>query len=113
MEEGLTSQGIRFMTEPSSTSIDKTSELESALARLPEWTLGDAHKSISRGFVFADFSEAFGFMARVAMLAEQHNHNPDWANVYNRVAITLTSHDAGGLTARDFKLAAAIDKLVD
>ena len=101
------------MTEPETTAINTTSELESALARLPEWTLGEAHKSISRGFAFADFSEAFAFMTRVAMLAEQHNHHPDWANVYNRVAITLTSHDAGGLTARDFRLAAAIDKLVD
>ena len=113
MEESLTSQGIRIMTDQSSTAIDKASELESALARLPEWTLGEAHKSISRGFAFADFSEAFAFMTRVAMLAEQHNHHPDWANVYNKVVITLTSHDAGGLTARDFRMASAIDALVD
>ena len=101
------------MTDQSTTAIDKPSELESALARLPEWTLGDAHKSISRGFSFSDFSEAFAFMTRVAMLAEKHDHHPDWANVYNKVAITLTSHDAGGLTARDFRMASAIDALVD
>ena len=96
-------------------AIDRTVELEGALARLPEWKLDDAHKSISRGYVFKDFSQAFGFMTRVALLAEQHDHHPDWANVYNRVAITLTTHDAndgeGGLTAKDFRLAAAIDAL--
>ncbi|MDE2582581.1 MAG: 4a-hydroxytetrahydrobiopterin dehydratase, partial [Rhodospirillales bacterium] len=58
-----------------------------------------------------DFSAAFGFMARVALLAEQHGHHPDWSNVWNRVEITLSTHDAGGLTAQDVRLAQAIDRL--
>ena len=67
---------------------------------------------MSRDLKFKDFSEAWGFMARVALLAEQQDHHPEWSNVYNRVAITLTTHDAGGLSARDVKLAHAIDALV-
>lgn len=95
-----------------STELASSSDVEGALARLPEWQLGAAQKSISRGYVFADFSEAWAFMSRVALLAEQQNHHPDWANVYNKVAITLTTHEVDGLSAKDFKLAAAIDKLL-
>ena len=79
---------------------------------LPEWTLRTGPDAISRGFVFPDFSAAWGFMARVALLAEQHNHHPDWRNVWNRVDIALTTHDAGGLTQRDVALALAIDRLL-
>jgi 4a-hydroxytetrahydrobiopterin dehydratase len=61
--------------------------------------------------VFADFVEAFGFMTRVALLAETANHHPEWSNVYNRVEIDLTTHDAGGITERDFKLAQRINQL--
>ena len=93
------------------SAIDKPGDIEQALSDLPNWKLGEARKSISRGFVFEDFSQAFGFMTRVAMLAESHNHHPDWANVYNKVAITLTTHEVGGLSAKDIRLAAAIDKL--
>ncbi|MCX2979667.1 4a-hydroxytetrahydrobiopterin dehydratase [Halieaceae bacterium IMCC14734] len=67
---------------------------------------------IFRQFVFADFIEAFGFMSRVALLAETMNHHPEWSNVYNRVAIHLTTHDVGGLSERDFELASRIDKLL-
>lgn len=67
--------------------------------------------SISRDWKFVDFSEAFGFMTRVALLAEQHNHHPEWSNVYSRVSITLTTHDAGGLSSRDIDLAQHIDTL--
>ncbi len=67
--------------------------------------------SISRDWKFVDFSEAFGFMTRVALLAEQHNHHPEWSNVYSRVSITLTTHDAGGLSSRDIDLAQRIDTL--
>ena len=87
-------------------------------ATLPAWTLlaeeTGAHprpEAIRRRFRFADFSAAWGFMTRVALLAEQHGHHPDWSNVWNRVEITLTTHDAGGLTGRDVALAAAIDAL--
>jgi len=75
------------------------------------WTEQD--NSLNRTFEFKDFSEAFAFMTRVAMLAEKHNHHPWWSNVWNRVEIRLNTHDAGNVvTDRDRKLAAAIDKIV-
>jgi 4a-hydroxytetrahydrobiopterin dehydratase len=77
---------------------------------LPEWTLDGEH--LKRSFRFADFSAAFAFMTRVALLAEQQDHHPEWFNVWNRVDIALTTHDANGLSARDVKLAGAIDRLV-
>lgn len=79
---------------------------------LPGWTLAEGRDAIIRGFRFKDFSEAWGFMARVALLAEKHDHHPEWSNVWNRVEITLTTHDAGGLSARDVGLARAIDALL-
>ena len=78
---------------------------------LPAWRILPDRDAIARSFTFADFSAAFGFMARVALLAEQHNHHPEWSNVWNRVDITLTTHDAGGLSALDLALAAAIDRI--
>lgn len=80
--------------------------------KLPHWRLCDGRDAIARAFKFKDFSEAWGFMARVALLAEQQDHHPEWFNVYNRVEVTLTTHDAGGLSGRDVKLAHAIDALV-
>ena len=68
-------------------------------------------KTLTKQFKFADFSAAFAFMTRVALLAEKADHHPDWSNVYNRVNITLTTHEAGGLTDKDFDLAGAIEKL--
>ena len=67
--------------------------------------------TIHREFIFDDFVQAFGFMTQVALLAEKRNHHPEWSNVYNRVAITLTTHDIGGLSARDLDSAADIDRL--
>ena len=84
-------------------------ERASALAELPDWTLRADGLAIARRFTFADFSEAFGFMSRVALYAEKADHHPEWSNVYNRVEVTLTTHDAGGLSARDMKMAKAID----
>jgi 4a-hydroxytetrahydrobiopterin dehydratase len=81
------------------------------LAGLPNWTHDTAAKTIHRELKFADFSEAWGFMNRVALLAESQNHHPDWSNVWNTVRITLTTHDAGGLTDKDVTLARAIDAL--
>jgi 4a-hydroxytetrahydrobiopterin dehydratase len=78
---------------------------------LPGWTLVDGRDAITRAFKFADFSAAWGFMSRVALLAEKQDHHPEWENVYNRVVITLTTHDAGGLSGRDLKLAEDIDKV--
>jgi len=79
---------------------------------LPSWALQDGGKAIHRSLRFRDFSEAWGFMARVALLAEQMGHHPDWSNVWNRVEITLSTHDAGGLTGNDVALAKAIDALL-
>lgn len=85
------------------------------LAAHPEWSEARDGKAIARTLRFGDFSEAWGFMNRVALLAEAQDHHPEWFNVYNRVEITLTTHDAGdngGLSARDARLARAIDGLV-
>ena len=87
-------------------------EREAALAQLSGWSLARDGKAIERTFNFADFNEAFGFMTRVALLADKQDHHPEWFNVWNRVEITLTTHDAGGLSARDVKLAKAIEGLL-
>jgi 4a-hydroxytetrahydrobiopterin dehydratase len=80
-----------------------------ALSELPGWHLREDKAAISREFKFRNFSEAWAFMSRVALLAEQQDHHPEWSNVYNRVEIVLTTHDAGGLSARDIRMAQAID----
>jgi 4a-hydroxytetrahydrobiopterin dehydratase len=80
-------------------------------AMLPEWKLLEGRDAITRSFRFKDFSEAWGFMARVALLAEAQDHHPEWFNVWNRVEITLSTHDASGLSARDVRLAKAIDAI--
>jgi 4a-hydroxytetrahydrobiopterin dehydratase len=85
---------------------------EDAVAALPAWQVVAGQPAIRRQFTFADFNAAFGFMTRVAILAEKADHHPEWSNVYNRVEITLTTHDAGGVTAKDTALAAAIDALL-
>lgn len=87
-------------------------ERETWLAALPAWMLTRGGAAIERKFAFADFSEAFAFMARVALLAEKRDHHPEWSNVYNRVEIALTTHDAGGLSLRDVKMAKKIDALL-
>jgi 4a-hydroxytetrahydrobiopterin dehydratase len=78
---------------------------------LPDWRMAEGRDAIRREFRFADFSSAWGFMARVALLAEQQDHHPEWSNVWNRVDIVLSTHDAGGLSDRDIRLARAIDAL--
>ena len=80
-------------------------------ATLPDWRMVEGRDAIRRDFRFRDFSEAWGFMARVALLAEKHDHHPEWFNVWNRVEIVLSTHDAGGLSERDVGLARAIDAL--
>jgi 4a-hydroxytetrahydrobiopterin dehydratase len=87
-------------------------ERDAALASLPGWSHDAERDGLRRRFTFADFSQAFGFMAQVALLAEKADHHPEWSNVWNRVDILLTTHDAGGLSARDVKLAKQIDALV-
>jgi 4a-hydroxytetrahydrobiopterin dehydratase len=85
------------------------SEIRQRLGQVPAWKL-DGNK-LRREFAFSDFVAAFGFMTRVALLAEKADHHPEWFNVYNKVRIELTTHDAGGLSERDFELATQIDKL--
>jgi 4a-hydroxytetrahydrobiopterin dehydratase len=78
---------------------------------LPEWRMAEGRDAIVRSLRFADFGAAWGFMSRVALLAEKADHHPEWSNVYNRVEILLTTHDAGGLSRRDVALAQAIDAI--
>jgi 4a-hydroxytetrahydrobiopterin dehydratase len=85
---------------------------DAALEQLPLWTYDTEADSIRHDFKFKDFSEAFGFMTRVALLAQAADHHPEWSNVYNRVSITLTTHDVKGLSDSDVALAIAIDKLL-
>lgn len=84
-------------------------EIAARLRALPAWSvvLGKLHRELK----FPDFVRAFGFMTQVAIIAERSDHHPEWSNVYGRVVIDLTTHDAGGLSTRDFELAAAIDAL--
>jgi len=93
---------IAKLTDAERTSLPTT---------LPQWRMVQGRDAITRDFTFADFSQAWAFMARVALLAEKHDHHPEWSNVWNRVSITLSTHDAGGLSARDLQLATAIDAL--
>ncbi|WP_242137960.1 4a-hydroxytetrahydrobiopterin dehydratase [Sphingomonas sp. CARO-RG-8B-R24-01] len=83
-----------------------------ALDGLDEWDYDESRDAITRRFTFADFSEAFAFMTRVALLAEKADHHPEWSNVWNRVDIALTTHDAGGLSHKDVAMAEAIEALV-
>jgi 4a-hydroxytetrahydrobiopterin dehydratase len=92
-------------------SLDSSQRAELA-QKLPDWQQVRARDALIRAFKFKDFVEAFGFMTRVALLAEKMDHHPEWSNVYNTVEITLTTHDCDGLSARDIALAEAIDRLV-
>jgi 4a-hydroxytetrahydrobiopterin dehydratase len=84
---------------------------KSALAGLKGWSEVSGRDAITKKFVFKDFNEAFGFMSRAALVAEKMDHHPEWFNVYKTVEVTLSTHDAGGLTDRDVKLAEAMDKI--
>jgi 4a-hydroxytetrahydrobiopterin dehydratase len=86
------------------------SAIDEQLRGLPGWHVHNA--KLQREFTFADFVEAFGFMSRVALVAEAMDHHPEWFNVYNRVDIHLTTHDAGGISQRDFTLAQRINRLL-
>ena len=94
------------MTRPSKLAPEQVS---AALALLPEWTMSDG--KLSRQYKFEDFTHAFGFMAAAATVAEKLDHHTDWLNVYNRVTIHLVTHDVGGITELDFKLAEAMERI--
>jgi 4a-hydroxytetrahydrobiopterin dehydratase len=82
-----------------------------ALADLANWRHDPQRDAITRAFKFTDFAEAFSFMTQIALVAERSDHHPEWSNVYNKVEITLTTHDAGGLTQRDIDLALEADRI--
>lgn len=84
---------------------------KTALAKLAGWSEVDGRDAISKTFTFQDFNAAFGFMTRAALVAEKLDHHPEWFNVYKTVSVTLSTHDAGGLTERDIALAQAMDRL--
>lgn len=84
-------------------------DIHARLRDLPGWSLHDG--KLTREFHFANFVEAFGFMTRAAMVAEKSNHHPEWFNVYNKVRVQLTTHEAKGISERDFALAATMDEL--
>jgi len=92
---------------------DKLSDAQrgEVLKQLPDWDVLDDRDAIRRRFTFKDFNHAFGFMSRVALLAERMDHHPEWSNVYNKVEVTLTTHDAGGLSDKDVKMARFMDDL--
>lgn len=82
-----------------------------AFAELTAWSLVDGRDAISRTFTFTNFNQAWGFMSRVALVAEKLDHHPEWFNVWNRVDVTLSTHDAGGLTELDVRLARAMERI--
>ena len=84
---------------------------KAALAKLPGWSEVKDRDAITKTFTFRDFNEAFGFMTRAALVAEKLDHHPEWFNVYKTVTVTLSTHDAGGLTERDVKLAEVMNRL--
>jgi len=84
---------------------------KAALKGLPGWTETPGREAIARTFIFKDFNEAFGFMARAALVAEKSDHHPEWRNVYTTVEVVLATHDAGGVTELDVKLAEAMDRI--
>lgn len=89
--------------------LQESQDIESFLEKNIGWKKENERSALQKQFLFSDFNEAFGFMTRVAMVAEQMNHHPEWFNVYNRVDVTLSTHDAGGVTELDFKLAKFMD----
>ena len=102
---------IRTRKEDKMVSKLSAQDIEYAMKTLDEWNLSEDSKSIAKNFKFKDFNEAWGFMNRIALWAEKMDHHPEWFNVYNRVEITLTTHDADGISERDIKMAKEIDKL--
>jgi 4a-hydroxytetrahydrobiopterin dehydratase len=100
---------MEFLAEEASVpKLDATARV-AALKELPHWREVSGRDAIARKFEFKSFNEAFGFMARAALLAEKMDHHPEWFNVYNKVEVTLSTHDAGGITEKDIQMAKAMD----
>ena len=92
-------------------SLINQTQLNNFINKNPSWIV--ENKTIKKEFKFENFIDAFGFMSKVALLSEKMNHHPNWQNTYNKVKIELTTHDKGGITSNDTKLAESIDKLID
>ena len=92
-------------------SLVEQSQLDYFIKNNPSWTI--ENQTIKKEFKFDNFIDAFGFMSKVALLSEKMDHHPDWQNTYNKVKINLTTHDKGGITEKDIKLAESIDKLIN
>jgi 4a-hydroxytetrahydrobiopterin dehydratase len=86
-------------------------QISAVMSRIPRWTLDPEATKIKRSLTFKDFNEAFGFMSRVALFADKHDHHPNWSNVYNQVHVELWTHDVNGLSQKDFDLARFIDSI--
>lgn len=99
---------LYLQTEASMPKLDASARA-AALKELPNWHEVSGRDAIARKFAFKTFNEAFGFMTRAALLAEKMDHHPEWFNVYNKVEVTLSTHDAGGITDNDIKMAQAMD----
>lgn len=97
--------------KPSTTALSH-SEINEVLPSISAWAYDEKRSTISRTFIFTDFNAAFGFMSRVALYAEANNHHPEWFNVWNRVEVTLTTHDVGGLSQRDVAMARWMDSVL-
>jgi 4a-hydroxytetrahydrobiopterin dehydratase len=108
---GIAAPFFSFLTEFHMSQKLASDARKSALSRLKGWSEVTGRDAITKKFVFADFNQAFGFMTRAALVAEKLDHHPEWFNVYKTVEVTLSTHDAGGLTELDVKLAEAMDKL--
>jgi 4a-hydroxytetrahydrobiopterin dehydratase len=107
MAQFAATDGVSIMVERLTGNARKA-----ALAKLDGWSEVQGRDAITRTFTFADFNEAFGFMTRAALVAEKLDHHPEWFNVYDKVEVTLATHDAGGVTERDVALAEAMNRLV-
>lgn len=92
-------------------SLIKLSDVSTALDKLEGWSIDEGRPALKKTFVFKNFNEAFGWMSRIALFAEKENHHPEWSNVWNKVDVTLTTHDAGGITEADLKLARFMDRV--
>ena len=92
--------------------VKKSQDIESFIKKNKGWKKTKGRSALQKDFTFTDFSTAFAFMTRVALKAEQMNHHPEWFNVYNRVTVTLSTHDAGGITDLDFKLAEFMNAVI-
>ena len=101
--------GVQLSTRE--IKVDVSDDQADALRKLSGWSEVSGRDAITRKFVFKDFNQAFGFMTRAALIAEKMDHHPEWFNVYKNVEVTLSTHDAGGVTELDIKLATEMDKL--